>query len=319
MSRKLESLVGQKFGKLIVIGESIFIKRNSYSLCKCDCGNEKLIRNTNLKCGKTKSCGCLRHTYNNAENLIGQRFGKLTVIGEPIAIKKYGHSLCKCDCGNEKIIRNNGLKTGNTKSCGCIYKYKKAKDFVGKKFGKLTVIGKSEKINKAYYALCKCDCGNEKKIQTQQLLKGSSKTCGLCNKKIPKRLKTIFLAMKRRCLNEKSEAYKDYGGKGVKIYKEWLENRRSVYSWALENGYDDNLSIDRINVNGNYEPSNCRWATITDQANNKRNNLFLTHGNEKKTFSQWCEIYKINRSTAQYRYKKGLPFEEIFEINKDGE
>ena len=99
------------------------------------------------------------------ENLIGQKFGKLLVIGEPIVIKECGHSLCKCDCGNKKIIRNNNLKSGTSKSCGCMHTYKKAKDFVGKKFGELTVIGKSEKNGKFYYALCKCDCGNEKKYK----------------------------------------------------------------------------------------------------------------------------------------------------------
>ncbi len=253
------------------------------------------------------------------ESLVGQKFGKWTVIGEPIAIKGKSHSLCKCDCGNEKIITNGSLKSGLTKSCGCMHTYKKAKDFVGKKFGKLTVIGESEKIGKIYYALCRCECGNEKKIITQNFVRGSSKTCGLCVSKYPERLKKILKGMKERCRNKKIKNYNSYGKRGIKVCKEWLEDSYSFYSWALENGYNKNLSIDRINVDGNYEPSNCRWATITDQANNKRNNVFLVYNNEEKSMSQWSKIYKIDRGTAQYRYKKGLSFEEIFEVNKNGE
>lgn len=165
--------------------------------------------------------------------------------------------------------------------------------------------------------MCKCDCGNEKTIANFRLKNGNSKSCGLCVCKYNARLKRIFGAMKARCLNENAKAYMKYGGRGIKICKEWLEDSYLFYNWALENGYNDNLSIDRIDVDGNYEPSNCRWATITDQANNKRNNVFLVYNNEKKTISQWSEIYKINRGTAEYRYKKGLPFEEIFEINKN--
>ena len=251
------------------------------------------------------------------ESLVGQRFGRWIVIGEPIVIKKRSHSLCKCDCGNEKLILNFNLKNGASKSCGC---FRPAKNFVGEKFGKLTIIGESEKIGKFYYALCKCECGNEKKIKTTSFFRGYSKTCGSCQSKLfPKRLRRTLTSMKARCLNKKSTYYKDYGGRGIKICQEWLKDRYSFYNWALENGYNENLTIDRIDCNGNYEPSNCKWSTKKEQANNKRTSIFLTYNNEKKTITDWSEIYNITMAKVSYRYKKGLPFEEIFEINKDGE
>lgn len=317
MSKKPESLLGQRFGKWVVIGEPITINERKHSLCKCDCGKEKMIVNYSLKNNMSKSCGCSVNDR-ELENLIGKKFGKLTVIGEPFLINGRSHSLCKCECGNEKKINQRNLKNGNTKSCGCLnHTYKlKAKDFVGQKFGKLTVIGESEKIGKFYYALCKCECGNEKKIRTQSLITGESKTCGLCLEKFPIRLKKIFNGMKQRCLNEKATNYNRYGGRGIKVCKEWLEDSYSFYTWALKNGYDENLSLDRIDPDKNYEPSNCKWATTQEQSNNKCSSIFIIFNNVKKTLGEWSKIYGIEPSTARYRYKKDLPFEEIFEINK---
>lgn len=249
------------------------------------------------------------------KNLVGQRFEKLIVIGESIMVNGKSHSLCRCDCGNEKLIANGSLKTGNTKSCGCI----KSEDLKGKKFGRLLVIAKAKSKNNKGYSLCKCDCGNEKEIKNEFLKKGEAKSCNECLKGYSERLKRILKGMKRRCYNKNVEDYKHYGGRGIKVYDEWLKYSVFFYKWALENGYDDNLSIDRIDVDGDYEPSNCRWATKAEQSNNKRNSVFLIYNNEKKTITEWSEIYNITMAKVSYRYKKGLQFEEIFEINKDGE
>ena len=132
------------------------------------------------------------------------------------------------------------------------------------------------------------------------------------------RLYNIYHGMKKRCYNLMSKSYKDYGGRGIKMCDEWLSDFVSFYKWAVANGYKDNLTIDRIDVNGNYEPSNCRWATVTEQANNKRNNRFIQYKEEKHTIAEWSKILKIKRETIRYRIKHNFPLEKVFSTKNFG-
>lgn len=120
-----------------------------------------------------------------------------------------------------------------------------------------------------------------------------------------KRLKSIYYGMKTRCYNPNSANYKYYGEKGITICDEWLKDKNKFYEWSLNNGYQDNLTIDRINTNGNYEPNNCKWATMLEQGRNKSNNVLIGYNGEIKTASQWKEETGINGSTLKYRTEKG--------------
>lgn len=115
------------------------------------------------------------------------------------------------------------------------------------------------------------------------------------------RLHKIWKSMKNRCYNERDMSYKNYGARGIAVCEEWKNDFCSFKEWALANGYDDKLSIDRINVNGNYEPDNCRWATRKTQANNTTRNHYLTIGGITKTMREWAEHYKIPYSTFRAR------------------
>ena len=208
---------------------------------------------------------------------------------------------------------------------------------LGQKFGKLTVISFHHKKERVYgnrrrtfcYYLCKCDCGNETIVAKDFLIKkkNPTKSCGCISKnflrsltmthgKSNTRLFRIWAHIKDRCFNENNDAYKNYGGRGISMCLEWKNDFMSFYNWAKENGYNNNLTIDRKDNNGNYEPKNCRWITAKEQHRNTRRNKFLIYNGEKHCISEWAEILGLRKDTILSRLKNGWSIERALEVDK---
>lgn len=254
------------------------------------------------------------------KDLTGKKFDFWTVISRAEnGSWNQSRWLCRCECGVERIIDGSSLLQEKSKSCGCRNKL----DLIGKRFGRLVVLEEVEPRvenngNKRRRFMCICDCGNRKVVDGAHLTSGAIRSCGCFMRertietstthgKTGTRLHRIWSGMKIRCSDKNSKDYKDYGAKGVIVCDEWLgENGfQHFYDWATANGYSDKLSIDRIDVNGNYEPSNCRWATIEMQANNKRNTRLFAYKGETLSITEIAKKYGIKRSLLGGRIYKG--------------
>lgn len=190
-------------------------------------------------------------------------------------------------------------------------------DLVGKKFGLLRVVERTENDkNGSPKWLCLCDCGNSIVVYGSCLRYGITKSCGCMRKEwnsnkhkkheqSNSKLYGVWRSMKYRCNNPNCHAYENYGGRGIRVCDEWNGSFLSFMCWANEAGYKEGLSLDRIDVNGNYTPDNCRWATAKIQTNNQRNNRLLEYNDEIHTVSEWSEITGISRSAIYGRLKCG--------------
>lgn len=191
----------------------------------------------------------------------------------------------------------------------------KWKEYIGKRFGRYVILDRDfTKNTKRTYCICKCDCGNEKSVLLQNLLNGNTKSCGCYSIEEKKERKTIhshsrtriyrvFQYMKQRCYNPQNDRYNNYGARGIRICDEWLNDFSVFYEWAINSGYSDNLTIERIDVNGNYCPENCTWIPNSEQGNNRTNNHWVVYNGEKLTLKQLSRKYNIHIDTLSYRLK----------------
>lgn len=195
----------------------------------------------------------------------------------------------------------------------------KAKDETGNIYGRLAVIKEVGRKRGAVLFLCECECGNKKEITGGDLRSGKVKSCGCYKKEYlskeytthglkKHRIYNIYHGMVDRCTNSENANFYRYGGRGIKVCDEWLNEESGLlafYEWSLSNGYDEKLTIDRIDNDGNYEPSNCRWITFKKQQNNKSTNHYVEINGETKTLKEWSEIYQISYATIFQRLKRG--------------
>lgn len=201
----------------------------------------------------------------------------------------------------------------------------KFKDLTGQKFGRLTVLYKLHNYHKKeIYWLCICDCGNITETRGSTLRNESAKSCGCYMKEIVTkhgksntRLHKTWSMIKDRCYNKHNNRYPIYGGRGIVVCDEWKHDFEAFHDWAIENDYRDDLTIDRIDVNGNYEPNNCRWATPKQQARNTTRNRNITYNGETYCISEWADILGINANTIRSRLNYGWPIEKCLQTNKN--
>ena len=307
-------------------------------LCKCNlCGKKFIVRRDTLtdyikgKYNNPLSCGC-----DKARKPItpGEKIGKLTVE-ECVKVVPSKHERstwkCKCECGRVVYLKEATLLLRTTKDCGMCGEHKSRHEAYpnGTKIGMLTIRGyipsKTGMVEDEEY-ICDCDCGTKGVIRTFLQLSGKDgcKNCGCVNVQKMKnlhdktrrhglsdtRIYDIYKGMMRRCYNPNEEMYYNYGGRGIYVCDEWKDQEdykglKAFVEWAYKNGYNDTLSIDRINNDGPYCPDNCRWTTMVVQANNKRDSIQLTVGDTTYTYAQWEVASGINQNTIRRRCEKG--------------
>lgn len=267
-------------------------------------------------------------------DITGHRFGKLVAVrhipGSRLNLAKW---LCHCDCGGSKEVHQYSLRKGLTRSCGCLKSEIPAPNkaaLIGLKFGRLTVIGEAGQ-NRAKQVIwrCSCECGGEARTTTTKLKSAHTTSCGCFkNEAIAQRawkdglfaggkrhpLFDSFSGMLGRCTNENDRYFENYGGRGIVVCDRWLNGEGGKTGFALflkDMGPRPSAShsIDRRDNDGNYEPDNCRWATPTEQARNRRSNRLVDCDGEKVALSEFCERRRLRFEIVNHRIGRGWAFE----------
>ncbi|MGP3738010.1 HNH endonuclease signature motif containing protein (plasmid) [Streptomyces sp. GDS52] len=237
------------------------------------------------------------------KNLTGQRFGQLVVLGEgQRRASGVIMWLCRCDCGTEVAVQRTNLTSKRSTSCGCSRKIRAA----GETFGLLTVVKEVGHVASGGVAwLCRCQCGTEVVRAVTDLRSGRAKSCGCAwltrtHGQTGTPLYSRWNGIIQRTTNPNDSHYKWYGGRGISVCHRW---RESFEAFAADMGptFSPDLEIDRIDPNGNYEPSNCRWATRSEQARNTRRNKRLTFRGQTMVLTDWANLLGIKPATLSRR------------------
>lgn len=273
-------------------------------------------------------------------DISGQRFGRLVALKKGDGRRTSGGAhkttwVCRCDCGAVCEVDGQKLRKGHTTSCGCLKHENKGssfEDLTGKKFGRLTVVGflpQEERSSPTYCWRCVCDCGKEVFGNAAKMKSGVQVSCGCyrnemignLNKKYEysnKRLYGVYKSMLSRCYDENHREYHNYGGRGIKVCDEWLGEfgYDAFAKVAYAKGYDANAefhecTLERIDVNGDYEPNNICWITNQQQQENRRDVKLLEYNGEWHPLKTWARILGQNyNSMLWYCQKKGMSIEE---------
>lgn len=199
----------------------------------------------------------------------------------------------------------------------------KVADLIGRKFGKLKIVsfeGRDKRGNALLY--CKCECGKKTTVRMDRITSGETKSCGCLHIGRQKRhgesktrLYRIWTGIKCRCHNNKHKSWSSYGGRGITLYKKWNDSYEEFRDWAIAHGYNDNLTIERIDVNGNYHPNNCCWITIKEQNNNRRPLKCKYKDGERFNIAHAARENGLNKNTVYRRlYRLGWSLEKALKV-----
>ncbi|MCQ2300354.1 MAG: hypothetical protein MJZ81_09555 [Bacteroidales bacterium] len=311
-------IMGKRYGHLEVVDPNVGTNERGKRLVKCkchNCGGEIVLSAVSLAQKRRTDCGCLKKLMPRKKYDVfpGDVFGNLVVVST--TTERHGTSLarlakCRCSCGKEFESTFFDLVNGLRKSCGCAGRVSN-----GDVFGRLTVIDNSlTSPSGMAMAKCVCSCENHTVVDVLQssLKKGNTKSCGCLRKKhgdSHTRLYRIWKGMLDRVRHTNRDYSKWYVEKGIKVCAEW-EDWLAFKSWALSNGYDESLTLDRIDSNGDYFPGNCRWSTRKEQSNNKSDNVWLEYNGETMNLAQWGERTGIHADRIGRRLKSGWSVDE---------
>lgn len=299
LSINLEDLIGKQIGKFTIIKAERKNKR-IYVQAKCECGNvqeyyyQSLLRRKNQCCNQ---CASKSNALINLKELIGKKYGKLTIIDAFRNDKSEIRAVVECECGEKKEVRFHSLANGDIVSCGQCKKIN-LNDLIGQKYGKLTII-KAKYKNHSIIVTAKCECGSIKDYRFHSLKSGHTKSCG-CIK--ADRLNNIWHNLLDQCYNELSTYYIP----NINICDEWLKSFEAFKQWVLANNYSgiDKFTINRIDANGDFCPDNCYLTSIVSDKDQVAG-LIEING-EKHTVKEWCEKNNINYGTYKTRKRHGM-------------
>ena len=204
----------------------------------------------------------------------------------------------------------------------------KAEQYVGRRFGRLVILAARRNNGRTYFD-AQCDCGRVTSPLADSVLRGSTKSCGCgMTEKTGDTFRThgltehplysIWCAMKSRCYSKNNSHFPYYGGVGITVCEEWVGDFHAFYEWSVSHGYAPGLTIDRKDVYGNYSPKNCRWATHTVQARNKRNTRRFTHNGVTKPIADWADETHVPYKKVMTRIYTGWPIEKALELKQEG-
>ncbi len=318
--------IGERFGRLTVTGVGLHAGPARAAGVRCDCGNERVVAVSALRSGVRVSCGCRRPSLGTPEDLVGRRFGMVTVV-RAYRADRYLRADVRCDCGVEKA----GLYAHNLKtlaSCGCVVRKRREESpVVGRRYGRLVVVERLQSKPPIYRVVC--DCGNERVVHYNNMHNGRTRSCGCYARDVmrenpPGRTHgatgtpehRTWLAMLSRCYSTGAPCFDSYGGRGIYVCARW-RNDFAAFLADMGPRPQGRYSIDRINNDGSYTcgrcgeclakgaPSNCRWADLQTQARNTRRNIWITIGGVHRLAADVCREHGVSKQTFSNRLAAG--------------
>lgn len=266
-------------------------------------------------------------------DLSGRKYGRWTVLERAANRGKAIYWLCHCDCGTTRKVSAGNLTSSVSVSCGCLRVERVVaanagrtdfpntpRNLIGQSFGKWRVLARGGLRARIRFWVCHCECGTEREVATNNLTSGKSTSCGCVHRLMPSAMThgmsqhPIYISwqgMKDRCMNPAGKDWKHYGGRGIQVCGRWIESFDNFLA-DMGSSWRTGMTIERISVNGNYEPSNCCWASQKEQMNNTRRSVFVETPWGRMNFSAAAKKIGISQAALRARLKHAWPADQLF-------